>query len=130
MRRGVLLVPAVEPRADLATKLVARLRRAGLRVVPSTGWERFDARLLGSAFVAGDLVTSSHPEGWVQIAVVRRIRIRHAVEAGVLVWLTAIVSGPAAMIVVAAVLLECVRGTWRTGPLVRRVVLDAPRAAA
>ena len=124
--RGALLLPDVSHRTDFASGLVADLRRARARVIPSTGWERYDARLLGSFLVFGDLVTSSHPEGCVQVAVVRRPRILRIAELGAIAALLAVVLLPAALVLVGLIAFDIARGVWRTGPLVRRVI----RAAA
>ncbi len=119
---GVLLLPADRPRAQLAAALVTHLRRAGLRVIPATGWEDYDARILGSLLIVGDLVTSAHPEGSVQLKVRRRPRLVF------LGGLLAVVAGAGAVAPLPAAVLalvgavEVARGWWRTGPLVRRVV--------
>jgi hypothetical protein len=52
--------------------LVDHLRRGKARVLQSTGWDDYDARILRSPFVHGDLQTSSYPTGFVQL----RIRCR------------------------------------------------------
>jgi glycosyltransferase involved in cell wall biosynthesis len=124
---GVLLVPEERPRAQLAADLVGDLRRAGFAVAVPSGWEDHDATLVGSWLVLGELVTSSHPVGCVQIRVRRRLRGRGAagacgglVLAGLLSpWLLA-----AAVVGVAA---DLGRGIWRTGHLVRFVVEEAGR---
>jgi hypothetical protein len=54
--------------------VVSELRRSGVRVVPTSGWEDYDARLLASTFVYGDLQTSSYPPGFVQLRIRRRLR--------------------------------------------------------
>ncbi len=120
--KGVLLMPADRPRAELAAALVTHLRRAGLRVIPATGWEDFDARLIGSAFVLGDLITSRHPEGSVQLRVRRRLRAGPTLALLAMVVAVALLAPipAAALLVVAGV--EGLRGVWRTGPLVHRVV--------
>src|SRR5438094_7181591 len=46
---GVLLLPADRPRADAAATIVAHLRRAGLRVLPVTGWEDRKSTRLNSS---------------------------------------------------------------------------------
>ena len=43
-------------------------------MLPSSGWDDYDARIVRSTFVFGDLQTSSHPTGYVQIRVRRRLR--------------------------------------------------------
>ena len=75
-RGGVVVVPEDRPRAQLAAALVSALRVRGIRAMPSSGWEDYDARLLLSAFAYGDLQTSSHPEGFVQVRIRTRPRIR------------------------------------------------------
>jgi hypothetical protein len=69
---GVVVVAEDRPRAELAASLVEALRGRGIRAIYPNGWEDYDARLLLSALVLGELQTSSHPEGFVQV----RIRIR------------------------------------------------------
>jgi glycosyltransferase involved in cell wall biosynthesis len=72
VRGGVAVVPEDRPRSELAGALVDALRRRGIRAVTPSGWEEYDARLLLSPLLYGELQTSSHPEGFVQI----RIRTR------------------------------------------------------
>ena len=67
-----MVVREDRPRAELAAGLVEAFRRRGIRAVYPNGWEDYDARLLLSPFAYGDLQTSSHPEGFVQV----RIRFR------------------------------------------------------
>ena len=76
MRGGIVVVPEDRPRAELAAALVSALRGRGIRALPSSGWEDYDARLLLSAFAYGELQTSSHPEGFVQLRIRMRPRIR------------------------------------------------------
>lgn len=125
--RGVLLLPATVPRPQLAAAVVLTVRRAGLRVAPATGWEAYDAKMTGSALVTGELVTSAHPEGSVQIRVRRRVRragvLTSLVATGVLLGL----APPLAAVVAAIAVVEVGRGLWRTGPLVVRVVEEAAR---
>ena len=119
---GVLLLPAVGSRAELAGGFVAELRRAGLRSIASTGWDPFDARLLGSTMLFGDLVTSSHPEGFVQVSVLRRLRGARVAEAGAVLGALAIVAPPLAVVFGLLVVADLGVGAWRTGPFVRRVL--------
>jgi hypothetical protein len=120
---GVLLLPQDRSRAQLAADVLAHLRRGGLRVLPVNGWESHDGRLLGSSLVRGDLLTSGHPSGYVQLRVRRRLR-----------WGTlfaflglAAVSAPLDLPAIGLLLMggvEGVRGMWRTGGLVRRIIRD------
>lgn len=120
--RGVVLLPETGPRVELVSTIVDNLRRAGLRIVPSTGWEPYDARIVGSTLVAGDLVTSSHPVGSVQLRVKRRLRWGFAGLVAVCVVAIGVVDVRLAAIVGAGGIIDLVGGTWRTGPLVRRTV--------
>lgn len=74
--RGVVVVPDDRPRFELAAAIVEKLRRRGIRAIHPSGWEDYDARLLLSMFVYGDLQTSSHPEGFVQVRVRARPRVQ------------------------------------------------------
>jgi hypothetical protein len=66
---GIVVVPEDRPRSDLAAALIAELRRRGIRAMTPSGWEEHDAQLLLSGTVYGELQTSSHPEGFVQVRV-------------------------------------------------------------
>jgi hypothetical protein len=81
VRGGIVVVPEDRPRSELAAALVSALRRRGIRALPSSGWEDYDARLLLSAFAYGELQTSSHPEGFVQVRIRTRPRIRRLTAA-------------------------------------------------
>jgi hypothetical protein len=121
-RGGVLVLAEDRPRATLAADLVTDLRRAGVRVVPATGWEAHDARLIGSAVMTGDLVTSSHPIGYTQLRVRRRLRLLPLAFLVALAGALAQVSAVPAQAVAAVTLLSAAWGWWRTGPFVRRIV--------
>jgi hypothetical protein len=106
----------------LAAAVVLSVRRAGLRVAPATGWEAYDAKMTGSALVIGELVTSAHPEGSVQIRVRRRMRRAGVVTSLVAVGVLLGVAPALAGVVAAIAVIEAGRGLWRTGPLVVRAV--------
>ncbi|MEY2449867.1 MAG: hypothetical protein QOH79_3343 [Acidimicrobiaceae bacterium] len=120
--RGALMLPETMPRAEMAAALVADLRQSGLRAIPANGWEDYDVRLLGSTFVVGDLVTSSHPIGRVQLKVRRRPRMFALCSAAVVIAIVAMINIVPAALLGAGSVIEVVRGAWRTGPGVRRVV--------
>jgi GT2 family glycosyltransferase len=80
VRGGVVVVLEDRPRSELAAALVAALRLRGMRATSPSGWEDYDARLWLSPFAYGELQTSSHPEGFVQIRI--RFRPRRRVVAG------------------------------------------------
>jgi GT2 family glycosyltransferase len=120
--RGGVALPSDDPREVVVDRIAAALRRAGVRVVPSSGWEPYDARLVGSALVLGELVTSAFPEGLVQVRVRRRPRWANAlavVAAGVVV---ALAGTPELLVVVCLAALDVARGFWRTGHVVRRAL--------
>ncbi|MGZ6825511.1 MAG: glycosyltransferase [Mycobacteriales bacterium] len=118
----VLLVPEDRPRAQLAADLVGDLRRAGFAVTVPSGWEDHDAQLVASFLVLGELVTSSHPVGCVQLQVRRRLRPARLAAAGTAVLVAAAVSPGLPALLAAGLLADLVRGWRRTGGLVRLVV--------
>jgi energy-coupling factor transporter ATP-binding protein EcfA2 len=125
--RGVILLPADHPRADVASAIVGALRRTGMRVMPPTGWEDYDARLLGSTLVDAEVITSGYPLGAVQVRVRPRVRVVRVLITGLAVATAAGWSLPAAAAVFSVAALELLRGAWRTGPLVRRTIERAAR---
>jgi glycosyltransferase involved in cell wall biosynthesis len=120
-----LLFPDTAPRAEVAAAVVIDLRRSGLRVVPATGWEDRDCRILASALVQGDLVTSAHPVGSVQLRVRRRMRLIPLGAVCAVAIACGLVSPELALVVVVAAMLDLVVGIHRTGPRVRRAVTGA-----
>jgi GT2 family glycosyltransferase len=76
VRGGVVVVPEDRPRSDFAAALVEALRCHGIRAMHPSGWEDCDARLLLSNSMYGELLTSSHPEGFVQVRIRPRPRRR------------------------------------------------------
>jgi glycosyltransferase involved in cell wall biosynthesis len=119
---GVLLFPATCARADAAGAIVENLRRTGLRIVPDSGWEDHDARIIGSTFIRGDLVTSAHPIGSIQLRIRRRPRWAHVSVFGAATVLCLIISVWLGLAVAALGMLDAIMGIWRTGGLVRRTV--------
>src|SRR5262249_37618943 len=90
---GIILLPEDRPRLELAAGMVSVLRARGIRALPSSGWEDYDARLLLSAFAYGELQTSSHPEGFVQVRIRMRPRIRR-LTAGLVMTIAAALIDP------------------------------------
>lgn len=123
--RAVSVVVHDRPRAEIAAGIVDALRRERLRVQPATGWEDHDGEVIGSSLVRGELVTSAHPIGCVQIRVRRRVRrLRLAIVVVTSGALTAVV--PVAGLAVAGLAcLEVARGMWRSGPRVQSVIAAA-----
>lgn len=127
--RGALLLPDCAPRSEVTGAIIAHLRQAGVRLIPPSGWEDFDARIVGSVLLDGDLVTSGHPVGSIQLRVRRRVRWgRVATAAGICAFL-ATVNVWVACIAVAAAVLDAGAGVQRTGARIRRVVRAAATSA-
>jgi glycosyltransferase involved in cell wall biosynthesis len=127
--RKTLLFPEDGPRDELAACLVTELRRARLRIVPSTGWEDYDARVLGSALVQGDLVTSSYPIGYVQLRVRRRARLLPALWYVAALLLAVLAAHGLAVVVLLLAVADTSRGLWRTGSFTRRTIEAAAAAS-
>jgi hypothetical protein len=125
---GVLLLPDGGDRTALASQVVGELRRHGLRVLPASGWEDYDARVLGSLLVEGELVTSAHPIGSVQLKVRRRFRRGPALAVAASVCLLSFASIWAGLVGVAAAVVVVGVGVRRTGASVRRIVTNAASA--
>ena len=110
VRGGIVVVPEDRPRSELAAALVSALRARGIRALPSSGWEDYDARLLLAAFAYGELQTSSHPEGFVQVRIRTRPRIRRLTVAVALIVAAASVT-PVLGALVLVPALSLLRGT-------------------
>jgi GT2 family glycosyltransferase len=120
--RRVFVYAADRDRAALATTLIAHLRGCGLRVVAAGGWDDHDARIAGGPFVCGELLTSEHPTGCIQLRVRRRVHrwTLGAAAIGALVALSVSCAVFAAVVLTAG--LVALQGLWRTGPLVDRLL--------
>jgi hypothetical protein len=86
--------------------------------------------VIASSLVLGELVTSGHPVGCVQVRVRRRLRrVRFAVAVLISAGLTAL--APAAGLAVAGIVcLELARGAWRSGPMIQRVIAASAGGSA
>jgi glycosyltransferase involved in cell wall biosynthesis len=118
---GVVVVREDRPRAELAAGLVAALRRAGIRAVYPSGWEDYDARLLLSPFAYGELQTSSHPEGFVQVRIRFRPR-RRMVAATAAAAAAAVVLTPALAPIPVALAAGILQGAARARRLPARIL--------
>jgi glycosyltransferase involved in cell wall biosynthesis len=125
--RYSVLLPESKPRAEMIADLVGDLRRAGLPVGVPSGWETYDADLLASLLMRGELLSSSHPPGCVQLYVRRRLRLRRTVVAAALLAVSAWLSPWIGLALAVGCGLDVARGLRRTGPLVRFVVDEATR---
>jgi len=120
-------MPEKRPRPELADNIVQLLRRAGMRVVPPTGWESYDALVIASMLVGAELVTSAHPPGWVQIRVRRFIRWKPTLIAAAALIFGAFADPRLEVAIALACLANIAVGAWRTGPGVRRALLSGGR---
>jgi hypothetical protein len=121
----VLLLPADRERPQLSEMIVDILRRSGLRLAIDSGWDDHDALIAGSFLLRGELVTSGHPRGCVQIQVrTRLLGGRFAFVAGAFA-LTAWMAPPVGAALATIVLLDLSWGAWRIGPRMRRAITAA-----
>jgi len=124
---GVLMLPADRPRAEMVSAVVAALRVRGMTVCTSTGWEEYDARLVGSFTIDGELVSSSFPEGAVQLRVDPVVR---SVRVGALLAVAAalaVVSPFVGATVLVALVVDLLRGWWRIRPWTYRTIASLVR---
>jgi hypothetical protein len=119
----VVVVREDRPRADLAAGLVAELRRRGIRAWYPSGWEDYDARLLLSPFAYGELQTSSHPEGFVQVRIRFRPR-RRAVATAAVATAAAVIVSPAIALVPVALAASVGVGAMRSRRLPAEILRD------
>jgi hypothetical protein len=119
--RGVVVVPEDRPRSELAATLVEALRCRGIRAMTPSGWEDYDARLLLSGLVYGELQTSSHPEGFVQVRIRPRPRRRRLVGGTVVVGAGAVAVNPLFAVLFIPVAASVARGAARARVLPTRV---------
>ena len=128
---GAVAVPAEGDRAATTERIIAALRRAGLPVAAAGDWEARDGVVTASALVAGDVVTSGFPAGFVQVRVRRRLRTGAAAVALAAVAAGAAAAGPRAALAVAAVCAADVAvGIRRSGGRVRAALETAASSAA
>ena len=125
--RATLVTPSPGERAEVTAAAVAVLQRSGFRVAPGNGWTDFDARLRSGPFAIGDLISSGHVEGWVQLRVRRRLRWRATAAILVLAGVLAVLSPLVAAVVLAVGLGEMARGLWSVSAAVRRRLEEAAR---
>jgi hypothetical protein len=108
--RGVFIFPDLEGRPALVASIVSAFRAAGMRVLVPSGWEPFDARVSAGFLLAGELLSSAHPEGFVQVRVKLKPRPLTALVAGVLLLIAWLISFPAGIAVSVLVAAELGRG--------------------
>lgn len=110
------------PRPALAAIIVGRLRHHGIVVLPVTGWEDHDGRIGGSGLLTGELLTSGHTDGIVQVRVRRRVRWSLLAAVATIAGLLTLVSPVGAAAVAGTAIADVAWGFHRTGPRVRRVL--------
>jgi glycosyltransferase involved in cell wall biosynthesis len=120
-RGGVVVVPEDRPRAEFAAGLVEALRHRGIRAVHPSGWEDYDARLLLSPVAYGELQTSSHPEGFVQVRIRFRPR-RRVIGVATASAAAALVISPALLVVPVVVAAGVAQGAVRARRLPARLL--------
>jgi len=120
----VVILPAWRERALIVADLITLLRRAGYRVVPPTGWEDYDARLLISTFFVSHLITTAFPEGCIQ-ARLGRLRSRRwwMALAGVAFVIGGLGWWPLSVVVAAGVVTDGAIAVARQGRVLARVAL-------
>jgi O-antigen biosynthesis protein len=125
---GTVVLPEDRPREQLVTAVVSLLRRRGLRAEAPSGWEDHDACFRLGPLVRGELVSSSHPIGFVQLRVRLRPRWTILAALGTTAAAAAVIGwGAAAVAVVAGAVASSMRAWWtgRTG--LHTVVVEAHR---
>ena len=94
-----------------------------MRVIEATGWEDYDARLIGSTLVRGDLVTSSHPAGSVQLRIRRRLCWGRLAAVAGLIAVAMMIDETPALVLAGLTLAELARGLWRVNLFARRTIM-------
>ncbi|MDQ3102379.1 MAG: glycosyltransferase family 2 protein [Actinomycetota bacterium] len=124
---GIVVVSEDRPRSELAAGLVETLRHRGFPARQPSGWEDYDARVQLSGLVHGELQTSSHPVGFVQVRIRTRPRAQPlAVILAVVVPATIFINPLLALLLIPAVA-SLARGAMRARSLPASV-LPAPEA--
>jgi glycosyltransferase involved in cell wall biosynthesis len=124
---GALLVAEEGHRPAFAAALLEEIRRRGVRVVSSRGWDDHDGRLHISLLLTAELLTSSHPPGFVQVRVRHRARSECIVLTALAVCLVPIVPIAAGAIALAA-FADIGWGWWRMRRLIQQSLATASRA--
>ena len=116
------MLPEKRPRTELAENVVQLFRKVGMRVVPPTGWEPYDALVLASLLIGAEVITSAHPPGWLQLKIRRYVRWKMALVAGVAIVVATLMDPRLALALAIVTLVNAGWGIWRTGPGLRRVL--------
>jgi hypothetical protein len=122
---GVIVLPATGARAATSAAVVDAVRASGATVVASTGWDSYDGLVVGSLFVAGEILTSGMPDGVVQVRIRCRPRLRMVVGTVAALAAVAVILPLLAVVLATCAAAEVVRGVWRVGPKTRAAILRA-----
>jgi hypothetical protein len=124
-KRNIVMIATPASREEIMGGLVRHFREGRLRVVASTGWEEHDCRVLASALVTGDAISTSHIPGTVQIRVRTRLRTAPLAFFALLAAIAAVATPVAAVIVLVTAALELARGVWCTRSVMPAMVVRA-----
>ena len=111
----ILVVPIPGPARSSSPPLPRTFVARGCAAIASTGWEAYDARVIGSTIVGGELATSAYPEGYVQVRIRRRPRAWGATVVIAGLAFTSAIDPLAVFVFGSAAAAEITRGWWRTG---------------
>jgi hypothetical protein len=107
---GVFIFPDLGGRPALVASIVSSFRAAGMRVFVPSGWEPYDARVSAGVLLTGELLSSAHPEGCVQVRVRAKLRPRVALVVAIGLIVAWLLSLPAAITLTVLVVVELLRG--------------------
>jgi O-antigen biosynthesis protein len=125
---GVVMVPEDRPRNELAAALIDALRARRIRALHPSGWENYDARLLLSGLLYGELQTSSHPEGFVQIRIRMRPRRRRLAACALAIGGATLLVTPLAGVLALLTVASIARGAARARRLPSRLLSEPARS--
>jgi glycosyltransferase involved in cell wall biosynthesis len=124
-KKGMVMISTDSSRDEIMAGLLRHFRDERLTVHAPTGWEEHDCRVLASALVAGDVISSSHVPGTVQVRVRSRIRTAPLAGFAVLAAIAAMATPTAALVVFLAAAVELARGVWCTRFVIPAIVVRA-----
>jgi glycosyltransferase involved in cell wall biosynthesis len=124
-KRGMVMIATSASRDEIMAGLVRHFRDGRLTVVAPTGWEEHDCQVLASSMVAGDIVSSSHVPGTVQIRVRSRLRTAPLAAFVILAGIAAVANPAAALLFLLPAVVELGRGLWVTRSVIPRMIVKA-----
>lgn len=120
-----LLLPLAGERRETVAAAVSHLRGRGYTVTTPNGWEAYDVRLRASPLLDGDLLTSSHPPGCLQLRIRRRPRWGRLAAAVAVAAAVATVAWVVALFLAFAITATLAVGWWRTRQALRHLAKGA-----